>query len=106
MIRKIAKITIAIAGLMLTITSARAAEKVPNHCEGYDQGSCPAAKACTWKEAETWTRAGDGKVRTTKAGDQIDASHGSFDNNIDVLTGTLERIRGGALVAPMEWLDY
>lgn len=46
------------------------------------------------------------KVRTTKAGDQIDASHGSFDNNIDVLTGTLERIRGGALVAPMEWLDY
>jgi hypothetical protein len=46
------------------------------------------------------------KVRTTKTGDQISASHGSFDNNIDVLTGTLERIRGGALVAPMEWLDY
>lgn len=46
------------------------------------------------------------KVRTTKTGDQIDASHGSFDNNIDVLTGTLERIRGGALVSPMEWLDY
>lgn len=46
------------------------------------------------------------KVRTTKCGDQIDASHGSFDNNIDVLTGTLERIRGGALVSPMEWLDY
>ncbi|WP_156391967.1 MULTISPECIES: C1 family peptidase [unclassified Roseateles] len=46
------------------------------------------------------------KVRTTKTGDQIDASHGSFDNNIDVLTGTLERIRGSALVAPMEWLDY
>lgn len=46
------------------------------------------------------------KVRTTKTGDQIAASHGSFDNNIDLLTGTLERIRGGALVAPMEWLDY
>lgn len=46
------------------------------------------------------------KVRTTRTGDQIAASHGSFDNNIDVLTGTLERIRGGALVAPMEWLDY
>ncbi|HEY8881491.1 MAG TPA: C1 family peptidase [Roseateles sp.] len=46
------------------------------------------------------------KVRTTKTGDQIDASHGSFDNNIDVITGTLERIRGGTLVAPMEWLDY
>lgn len=46
------------------------------------------------------------KVRTTKTGDQIDACHGSFDNNIDVLTGTLERIRGSTLVAPMEWLDY
>lgn len=46
------------------------------------------------------------KVRTTQAGDQIPASHGSFDNNIDVLTSTLERIRGGGLVAPMEWLDY
>lgn len=46
------------------------------------------------------------KVRITKAGDQIDAGHGSFDNNIDVLTGTLERIRGDKLVAPMEWLDY
>ena len=45
-------------------------------------------------------------VRTTKTGKQIAASHGSFDNNIDVLTGTLERIRGSALVAPMEWLDY
>jgi hypothetical protein len=46
------------------------------------------------------------KARTTKTGDQIDACHGSFDNNIDVLTGTLERIRGSTLVAPMEWLDY
>ncbi|CAM3907398.1 C1 family peptidase [Roseateles saccharophilus] len=46
------------------------------------------------------------KVRTTKTGDQIDASHGSFDNNIDVMTATLERIRGSAVVAPMEWLDY
>lgn len=45
-------------------------------------------------------------VRTTKTGEQIAASHGSFDNNIDVLTCTLERIRGAALVAPMEWLDY
>lgn len=46
------------------------------------------------------------KVRTTKTGDQIAASHGSFDNNIEVMTATLERIRGGELVAPVEWLDY
>lgn len=45
-------------------------------------------------------------VRTTRTGERIAASHGSFDNNIDLLTGTLERIRGQGLVAPMEWLDY
>ncbi|MFX8020206.1 hypothetical protein ABTK57_20635, partial [Acinetobacter baumannii] len=46
------------------------------------------------------------KVRTTKTGDQIAASHGSFDNNIDVMTATLVRLRGAPLVAPMEWLDF
>lgn len=59
-----------------------------------------------WPGGDLLQRVASPKVRITKAGDQIDASHGSFDNNIDVLTGTLERIRGGALVAPMEWLDY
>lgn len=59
-----------------------------------------------WPAGDLLHRVTAPKVRTTKAGDQIAASHGSFDNNIDVLTGTLERIRGGALVAPMEWLDY
>ena len=59
-----------------------------------------------WPGGDLLQRVTSPKVRITQAGDQIDASHGSFDNNIDVLTGTLERIRGGALVAPMEWLDY
>lgn len=59
-----------------------------------------------WPAGDLLNRVTSPKVRTTKTGDQIDASHGSFDNNIDILTGTLERIRGGALVAPMEWLDY
>jgi hypothetical protein len=45
-------------------------------------------------------------VRITKTGAQIQATHGSFDNNINVLTETLQRIKGGTLVAPMEWLDY
>jgi hypothetical protein len=45
-------------------------------------------------------------VRTTKTGATIQATHGSFDNNIDVLTQTLETIKGSALVSPMEWLDY
>ena len=59
-----------------------------------------------WPAGELLHRVTTPKVRTTRTGDQIAASHGSFDNNLDVLTGTLERIRGGALVAPMEWLDY
>ncbi|HEY0957116.1 MAG TPA: C1 family peptidase [Roseateles sp.] len=59
-----------------------------------------------WPAGALLNRVESPKVRTTKTGDQIAASHGSFDNNIDVLTGTLERIRGQALVAPMEWLDY
>jgi hypothetical protein len=45
-------------------------------------------------------------VRTTRAQDQIDATHGSFGSNIDVLTETLVRIKGAPLVGEMEWLDY
>lgn len=45
-------------------------------------------------------------VRVTRDGGQIQATHGSFDNNIDVITETLERIRQAPLVAPLEWLDY
>ncbi|MGM9485236.1 C1 family peptidase [Roseateles sp. NT4] len=59
-----------------------------------------------WPAGELLNLVTTPKVRTTKSGDQIAARHGSFDNNIDVLTGTLERIRGDVLVAPMEWLDY
>jgi hypothetical protein len=76
-----------------------------------DQWAAPAyASVLAWQKlwpgGPLLQRVTTPKVRTTKAGDQITASHGSFDNNIDVLTGTLERIRGAALVAPMEWLDY
>lgn len=45
-------------------------------------------------------------VPDTRAGGQEQATHGSFDNHLRAMTETLERIRGGALVAPMEWLDY
>ena len=45
-------------------------------------------------------------VPNTRTGGTIPATHGSFDNNITVLTETIERIAGAPLVAPMEWLDY
>lgn len=59
-----------------------------------------------WPAGELLHRVATPKVRNTKAMGQIDAAHGSFDNDIDTLTATLERIKGEALVAPMEWLDY
>ncbi len=48
----------------------------------------------------------DPTVPITREGTRAPATHGSFDNNIEVLTETLQRIAGRRLVAPMEWLDY
>lgn len=45
-------------------------------------------------------------VRTTRDGQQIPSSHGSFDNNIEVMTFVLTRITGKRLIAELEWLDY
>lgn len=59
-----------------------------------------------WPAGDLLHRVVTPKVRNTKTGDQIVAGHGSFDNNIELLTGTLERLRGAPLVSEMEWLDY
>lgn len=48
----------------------------------------------------------DQDVPYTRIGGRTQATHGSFDNNIDVWTSTLTRIAGKQLAAPMEWLDY
>jgi hypothetical protein len=69
----------------------------------------------SWKQL--WMPAGPGNLQrgipvptadvvVTKTGVTAQATHGSFDNNVAVLTQTLERIRGKKLVAPIEWLDY
>jgi hypothetical protein len=45
-------------------------------------------------------------VRVDWRGKTVQARHGTFDNDIDGLTATLVRIRGGQpLVVPVEWLD-
>ena len=44
-------------------------------------------------------------VRITRTGAQAQATHVSFDNDIDTLTAVIERI-AGRMIAPMEWLDY
>ncbi len=49
---------------------------------------------------------GSTKVRTTKALDQTSAGHASFDRNLDLLSQTLQYIKGGRLAAELEWLDF
>jgi hypothetical protein len=45
-------------------------------------------------------------IRVNKQGKTEQATHGSFDNNIEVIEATLRRITGRAPVSPIEWLDY
>lgn len=33
-------------------------------------------------------------------------THGSFDNNVEVIAGTIKSITGNPVVKPIEWLDY
>lgn len=42
------------------------------------------------------------EVTTAKPGVLIDAEHGSFDNDVDVITQTLERIRRGKLLVAVD----
>lgn len=46
------------------------------------------------------------RVRVTREGHTIQATHGSFDNNIVVVGATIEALAGAPLVHPLEWLDY
>jgi hypothetical protein len=46
------------------------------------------------------------EVTVTRDGGHMQATHGSFDNNIAAITQTIERIKGSPLVAQLEWLDY
>jgi hypothetical protein len=46
------------------------------------------------------------RVRTSSHGDTAQATHGSFDNNVDVITRTIEALTGQAPVQPLEWLNY
>jgi len=63
-----------------------------------------------WQKAWDFARLGrkqsSPNVRVGKNGKTIQATHGSFDNNIPVMEETIARIKGSALVGPVEWLDY
>jgi hypothetical protein len=48
----------------------------------------------------------EASVRINKKGKTQQAQHGSFDNDLDVISATIERIAGHKPVKPLEWLDY
>jgi hypothetical protein len=45
-------------------------------------------------------------VTVNKRGKTAQAQHGAFDNDIETVGATIERIRGAPLASPIEWLDY
>lgn len=63
---------------------------------------------------EQWLEQFDGRlyrldkpsVPVNKKGKTIQAQHGSFDNSVEVIAQTIERIGGKPLANPIEWLDY
>lgn len=87
----------------------------PAHLDPRDWASEQLATVSAWQQL--WSPSGGGAkphgfavterdVRVTATGKTIQATHGSFDNNIHVVTQSFERIRGSPLIAPIEWLDY
>jgi hypothetical protein len=77
---------------------------------GWDGASSTAATLSNWRQAaaaaglaKRWETVSHAKVLTSRAPEtHIAASHGSFDNNIEVFGKTLERITGGPLLNPVD----
>ena len=51
---------------------------------------------------KAWRKAVTARLAGGDAGIQIDAAHGSFDNDVDVMGATLRRILGGELLARVD----
>ncbi len=45
-------------------------------------------------------------VTINKRGKTAQARHGAFDNDLETVGATIERISGTPLISPIEWLDY
>ncbi|WP_374340877.1 C1 family peptidase [Azonexus sp.] len=77
---------------------------------GWDGASSTAATLGNWRQAaaaaglgERWEVVESAKVISCRRPEtRIRASHGSFDNNVEVFGRTLERITGGALTVPVD----
>jgi len=74
--------------------------------DSWDEDELPELQA--WLDAfrGTVNVVSDARVRVSREGHTIQATHGSFDNNIAVVSATIEALKGEALAHPVEWLDY
>jgi len=85
------------------------AEKAPEDHWSKDPGIREALKIWSAHASGMALKRHDRKreyVPVSSHGDKIRLSHGSFDNDIDVVEAMLERIRGGKLIAKVENLLY
>jgi hypothetical protein len=78
---------------------------------GWDGSSSTGAALKIWRQAAASAGLNKGdryavitgdKVITAKPKSEIDAAHGCFDNDVDVISTTLERIRGGKLLMAVD----
>jgi hypothetical protein len=62
----------------------------------------------TWQAKFKGTKdpVSDPNVFINKKKKTAQAQHGSFDNNVEVVAETIERIAGAPMPKPIEWLDY
>lgn len=65
-------LAITLTGSFLAVATVGTA-KAADACRTLSQDTCIADIGCKWREAESWTRQSDGKVRTTKARCAYDA---------------------------------
>jgi len=85
-------------------------QEYESDADQWDQGQLP--ELHQWRSA--WPGDGQGLLRVVETPEvavtrdraHMQATHGSFDNNIAAISQTIERVKGSALVAELEWLDY
>jgi hypothetical protein len=77
-----------------------------NDDDQWDGDELPAVREWLAAARANVVRVDEARVPVSAHGDTIQATHGSFDNNVDVITQTIARVAGKAPAHPVEWLDY
>lgn len=81
----------------------------PGHEHDADQwaeGQLAAVQAWQRRFRGTLAPVAEPNIQVADNGKTMQAQHGSFDNNVKVITQTIERVTGARPVKRIEWLDY